>query len=82
MQCYLCARDNAREAIEVGDRAYYVCGTCSDVGLYCDSCEVPIADGDERTEIPGPWGIPTDRFRCGPCEETYRWSFQESRVVF
>jgi len=80
MTCYLCDGPHGRIAVESKTGTFWVCGTCSETGLYCDSCEVPLRDNDYRIERPGPWGMPTDRFECDRCAEAGQWAYQESRV--
>jgi hypothetical protein len=80
MDCYLCGRKSARVAVEVSGTRYVVCGVCDERGVFCERCDRPIKDGDEKYEVLGAWDAPTGEYQCGNCAEFVFDSYQESMV--
>jgi len=83
MDCYLCGKSSARVRVERAgepDEVYTVCGVCDESGLYCFSCDVPLAERDEKHEVDMGW-YASPEFECERCAEGRFDRYQESRVM-
>jgi len=78
MLCYLCGKRSAPVTFISGlGQVFHMCERCDKFGVFCETCETPISNMDDKFELPGVFGSPTGLYDCYACAEQKYDLYQE-----